>query len=786
MKKLFLRLSIFLCFIVLLTGSLAVTLFLKPSLVLNESSLGLVNKHFLNNALSWQKFEISVSDDDLWRRIVTVEASALRYEKSGLRFSIPQLSAAVGISLTPSDLGLYQIGPIQSEIEELRIPRSEEPKAEEQPTDFSQYIEAAKKILVKEINIDLKKLVLEQEAADFSVSAQLNLSGLNENDEDSLAVTVREIDKKSPFYADLSAKISSYTNIFDPKAKIALNAELKQNTQRLDLNLDVDSKNMRTQKVTLQVDAQDAENKGRVTLDGERDSSRFDAKIRTDLYRAAGKKLDVRLTPCTLMVDWEDTDKKVIDLDLKCEGQSGGISPDGNELVKLFATERVFFEFDIYAALNAWDSRKIETRSSLSLRDIDFGMAKLVGGAKLSGTINLDDPLQSPVTADLDFKLKVSAFQKLVKRLSNSSFAIPAPANQLRGAVSCAIAGRFRQQDLRSRFPLGCKIDLKSKEQKLKINSDGFLSLKKQKEKYIPHLNTEVLIAGIELVLPPVSANGDVPQLAPDKRFVLEQSFDEYSSKAAQKKREAEALAEEQAKKDPAFTYNIRVRSDGDNAILIYTNLLDQPVPIGVDVTVNSSAPPSGKVFVRNYKLELLRREADVELLSLALAEKPEDQLIDGKIRFQNNDYKITMTIYGTASNPQYLLESTPPLSNKELLAVLLFGKQPDLLDSDELNSVGETEAAIADGAIGLVSMYYLASTPIERVGYSPESGVFSAKINLQEGFSLSLGSDGGDTNQVGLRKRLGNGWIVDTTVVNDGQSEVARTIAMLKWGRRY
>jgi hypothetical protein len=90
----------------------------------------------------------------------------------------------------------------------------------------------------------------------------------------------------------------------------------------------------------------------------------------------------------------------------------------------------------------------------------------------------------------------------------------------------------------------------------------------------------------------------------------------------------------------------------------------------------------------------------------------------------------------------------------------------------------------MADSAIGLVTMYYLASTPVESIGYNPETKGFTAKVKLRQGLSLVVGT-GEASQEVGLRKRIGRNWTVETTAITDDEAG-KKGVAMLRWGKRY
>src|SRR5699024_4562992 len=132
---------------------------------------------------------------------------------------------------------------------------------------------------------------------------------------------------------------------------------------------------------------------------------------------------------------------------------------------------------------------------------------------------------------------------------------------------------------------------------------------------------------------------------------------------------------------------------------------------------------------------------------------------IDGLVRVQYTDYTIRMLVLGDTAKPIVKLVSDPPLNPEQITAVLFFGQAPDSLDPDQRESSGNIQSALANRAIGLASLYLLASTPIQSVGYNPTTGTFTAKVKLAQGTSLNLGADARQLDEVSVRKRLGSRW---------------------------
>ncbi len=107
-------------------------------------------------------------------------------------------------------------------------------------------------------------------------------------------------------------------------------------------------------------------------------------------------------------------------------------------------------------------------------------------------------------------------------------------------------------------------------------------------------------------------------------------------------------------------------------------------------------------------------------------------------------------------------------------------------LTADQASSVGNTRAAVQNNALNLASMYLLASTPVESIGYDPITGSFNAKIKLADGTSVTVGTDFSQVNQLGFRQRLGSNWAINT-YVNDPFAVVNRTLtALLEWSVGY
>ena len=123
-------------------------------------------------------------------------------------------------------------------------------------------------------------------------------------------------------------------------------------------------------------------------------------------------------------------------------------------------------------------------------------------------------------------------------------------------------------------------------------------------------------------------------------------------------------------------------------------------------------------------------------------------------------------------------------MSQADIVAMLLFGKSPEQLDSDQQSSAANAQTAAANSAFGLASLYLLASTPVEYVGYDPASRTYTVKFRLPGGATLQMGSDD-QSRGVQLRKRISSHLAVQTELTStQTQGDIVTTL--LEWyGRR-
>ncbi|MFO1520066.1 MAG: translocation/assembly module TamB domain-containing protein [bacterium] len=369
------------------------------------------------------------------------------------------------------------------------------------------------------------------------------------------------------------------------------------------------------------------------------------------------------------------------------------------------------------------------------------------------------------ITSDLDASALIPHLQRWVKSLNQTAFAVPAPLNPLEGTVTLGVKGKVDIARNLGELPVVFKTELKSKDQTVNTDGKGTLKYQYSKTASKSDLTLDLMLSDLVLSLPRFGYSS-LPTLFPDKRF--------YNPNVHKK-----------VFRHDTFDYHVRIQTSPEHPARLVSNLAKENIPLSLDLNLENEKL-GGSVQVGKTPLHFFRRDAEVERFKIVLKEPQDQSEIRGRLRVSYVDYKIDIIILGTVGRPTVLFQSDPPLSQDQVLSVLIYGRTFDDLDENKANSVASASAAFADKAIALGSLFLLASTPIESIGYNPSTGLFSAKIRLAEGTSLNLATQEGKTQQAGIRKNLGGNWIINTYIQNDTVTNKQSGGAMLEWNKRY
>lgn len=249
----------------------------------------------------------------------------------------------------------------------------------------------------------------------------------------------------------------------------------------------------------------------------------------------------------------------------------------------------------------------------------------------------------------------------------------------------------------------------------------------------------------VKLELPKLSKKSPPPQFIPDKRF---------------KKGPYQPPVEKQGETE----VDLHLTALNRKSLHIVTNLLDEPLRLNFDLLIGNGKVQKGHVTALPLKTEIFRRP--IHLRSLVITfDEPKEPVIVARIQFPLPEYKITLDLEGPVSKPRYAFRSDPPLPQNDIYAVLLFGRPLADLGTEDKTSAQKTNEILSQGILSLSVLYFLAGSPVEYVGFDPDSQNATAQIGLSNKTSLRVGGGKEGMNAGGIRHSLGKGWYIDTTV---------------------
>lgn len=320
---------------------------------------------------------------------------------------------------------------------------------------------------------------------------------------------------------------------------------------------------------------------------------------------------------------------------------------------------------------------------------------------------------------------------------------LPAPLNVMNGDIIVDVWSKNLEGD----FVSGegkVSVDLKSPGQIINLVVDGNVPVD------VTDFSRGIIELGInfkELVikLPRFSKKALPPQLKPDGRF----------------KTHKEIIKPEE-KTNPI---NIHLQALNKKALHVKSNLLDEPLRLNFDLDVKKGVVKNGFLKMLPLNTTVFKRPINVQDLIVNF-DAPLTPVIDATVLFPLPEYKVTMKIEGPVDKPRYAFSSEPPLPESDIYAVLLFGRPMDDLGNDDKTAASKTNQILSRG-LALSTLYFLAGSPVEYVGYDPESKNATAQFGLGEKSSLRVGGGREGVNSTAIRRSLGKGWYIDTSVQN-------------------
>lgn len=409
--------------------------------------------------------------------------------------------------------------------------------------------------------------------------------------------------------------------------------------------------------------------------------------------------------------------------------------------------------------------------------DINFAASSKIG--KSQGTFNFDPKIM------LDIVIK--SFKRVAPIADYFGVVIPAPLDVLDGTIKLS-SGDAAIDEKNYKLPFTLDVDLNSKSQKVKITDESTIHLAKSFAKL--RLDNKVTVDDIILELPELSPAGGIPRFGSDDRI-----FTDARIKSAEKK--GEVILEPSSKKgrsvdqvtEPSMKFEMwtDITSSKKNSIQLKSKYFKPHMPLNIKFNTTADLENAGVIKIEPFNVVYLRRSVRLERMKLELNKKiPEKIFVDGRFTVQQSFYKVIIDVNGDSASPNIVLSSEPELSRADIISVLLYDKTRDELVPSDVETAGGVEAAFTVKALGLFSLWALASTPIRSFNYNPVTKVYTATLVLGDGVTAGIGSDWENAAQFELRKRLSKRWVLTGRWVSATTERRERSELILQWESRF
>lgn len=337
---------------------------------------------------------------------------------------------------------------------------------------------------------------------------------------------------------------------------------------------------------------------------------------------------------------------------------------------------------------------------------------------------------------------------------------LPAPFNVMDGGIGVSLRTEKLVEKKTVLIKALTEVELRSEKQSLvfDVSSDVPLDLVSLKPSQV---GVGIEFEEVMLQLPRFSKKSPPPQFMPDGRF---------------KKK-----VELPKKEEKPFPLNLSLKASEASPLGIRTDLLDEILRLSFDISVEEGKLTDGFVKILPLKTTVFKRPIRLEEFKLDLgADSP---VLNARLKFPLPEYKITLKLEGPVSQPRYAFESEPPLPQNDIYAVLLFGRPLADLDPDDKTAANKTNEILSQGILSLSVLYFLAGSPVEYVGYDPGSKNATAQFGLGNKSSLRIGGGQEGVNSTAIRRSLGKGWYLDTSVQNSSNRSTSNSTQTKNYG---
>jgi hypothetical protein len=451
------------------------------------------------------------------------------------------------------------------------------------------------------------------------------------------------------------------------------------------------------------------------------------------------------------------------------------------EKIKIFAPKKILLPFDLKTK-NPLYFNEMKLEADLSGKKIP-----VVASAKIeSASLKFQTEIQKSALKE---DLSKPKFMKDVIQASSGSIEIekvkatigalarppynvlPAPLNAMEGSLKVGVVAENDKAKDSVLLKIKTELDMTGPKQDLKLALNASVPLM-LKDFSFGAINLGLDLQKVKLIMPTLARNRLPPQLIPDSRFknskvVIRENLNEKSQPVKKK-----------APKKPVEV-DMRIQALGENALALNTNLLDETLKLNFDLEISGGEITKGYIQTLPLRTTIFKRKIIISSLRFVFNTPLEPEII-ATIVFDLPEYKITLQLEGPMSKPRQVFSSVPSLPLDDIYAVLLFGRPLSGLDADDKTTVQNTNQILSQGILSLAVLYYFAGSPVESIGYDPKSNELSAQIGLGSKNSLRVGGSGDGLNSAGVRRTLGKGWYIDSSVQKNAKQNGANDYGVL------
>lgn len=759
-----------------------------PEILINERVLSKLTREYgprFGIELNWEQADISVVSKSLLDKSFHFSFEKFCFDlfKGQYEGCADQVQLVGELAWKKGGLKILALGPVLIENGQATLklpkttPKAQKPFSLEIPVPELIIPDTLRSTRFGKIQIDLRTLkILQEDNTLFQGSLSVAGQPTPEARLQKIDVSIGVEQATALQSGKLEASLQSHSAFAENDWKLSGQAGLQFNRgTQLETQLSLYPENSEQYTLAAQGNFSDTKAQGSYTLRGQLANYEFQANLSADLKGVRPEINQVALNNCQLKLKQINPKRAQARLSLDCPARV-----DLEKIRLPNATWEHYMKVPLHAELRI--KTDLETSLFFNLEQAVKGTLELELNTIAQHLLNLEGktrtrffgiPKQYPKNWDLvteaKIKLLLKDFQRLKELLDHSAIAIWAPANVLSGSAEVEVDGKVDIAGAQGKAPIKFKTRLKSKEQIVNSDGAGTLFFQWEGKSSQNKLTLDLLLTELKVALPNISLSAatSLPALFPDDRF-----------KDSQKHKSI-------PKKKNTFDYEITIKTPENKPALLGTNLARANIPVSLDLLLNPGKL-DGTIELGKTDFEIFRRVAQLQKLEIDLAQPKEKSTVDGVIGVSYADYDIRILILGSVKKPNILFESDPPLDRDQIISLLIYGRTFEELNEDDSKSVGAVSAAVADRALALASLYFLASTPIENIAYDPESGEVSARIKVADGSSLTVGTQGGETQKAGFRQRIGANWSINSFLENNSETGEQSAGALIEWYKRY